>query len=512
MTVYPLSATKGAGFALPFSLRFLRHQRDYTCCIIQLMKINRSPITGHKNRPYTPAYSQMYSGYMALVSWIPCIPWIPLILSILAFTGYSIKHQVSRDKTLNIRPSSRKGLRECSIRITTQAKIYLSSTWRERQEVMTANSKISGQASGFARINTYCNIYSGKAIDVLQEVNKKGMSIVETIVNLRLSKEGRIIIKDDKDGDIEVRLFNVERVNLNVHSRKLLDMLLMKLSDQLPYGEEATRRTIVEVFDITVTLDEFMKLCGLSDRKNARDHFRAAAECLFSLYMTFDYEVSETIGKRRKRTKKHFSSYLLDSTEETRTLDKDPVIDSRICVAFSVKLFEYLCTRYIMPLNIKIFAINPRNHPHAYTIFRYLSEIYRVRMNRGQETRIAVKTLLEKACPELPTVDEINNRHYEERHYARNIMKPVERDLYALMNIYGLITWEYTHKGGEPLTDDELGYSEEYGLTDDREYPYSFNEWLHFNIDFTLPDYPDTTERVKKYLAGKRKRAAAKKD
>ena len=377
-----------------------------------------------------------------------------------------------------------------------------ASTWRERQDFMPTNRKLSGQESQNARINTYVNIYSPNAMNVLQKVNKKGMSIVETIVNLRLSKEGRIIIKDDKDGDIEVRLFNVERVNLNVHSRKLLDMLLMKLSDQLPYGQEATRRTIVEVFDITVTLDEFMKLCGLSDRKNARDHFRAAAECLFSLYMTFDYEVWETIGKRRKRTKKHFSSYLLDSTEETRTLDKDPVIDSRICVAFSVKLLEYLCTRYIMPLNIKIFAINPRNHPHAYNIFRHLSEVYRVKMNRGQEARISVEALL-KACPELPTVNEI--REKGNREYWQKIYEPVQRDLDALEEIYGLITWEYTHKNGSPLTDYELAH-------------YSFDEWQKFMIDFTLPDYPDTglplkeTERVKKYLAGKRKHAAAKKD
>lgn len=260
----------------------------------------------------------------------------------------------------------------------------------------------------------------------------------------------------------------------------------------------------MEAFDITVTLSEFMKLCGLSDKKNARDHFRTAAECLFSLYMTFDYQVWENTGKRRKRVKKHFSAYLLDSTEETRTLDKDPVIDSRICVAFSVKLLEYLCTRYIMPLNIKIFAINPYNHPHAYNILRHLSEVYRVRMNKRQDeeqkVRIAVETLL-KACPELPTVDKV--RDNQNRKYWEKIYEPVQRDLDALEEIYGLITWEYTHKNGEPFSDEELGFSGAKG--------YSFYEWLHFNIDFTLPDYPDTTERVKKFLAGKRRRAAANK-
>ena len=441
----------------------------------------------------------MFRGYMASVLWIPWILRIPWILSILAFTGDFLKLYflpVSRDKTNHQRPRGQKGLRECK-------NINLFPITGERQNLMTASKISAGHNSEHAREHTSTHQYSGNIIDILQNVNKKGMHIMETFNQFGISKEGRITIKGE-NGDIEVRLFNFERVNLNVHSRKLLDMLLMKLSEQLPYGEEATRRAIVDKFDVTITLKEFMKLCALSDRKNAREQLRAAAECLISIYMTFDYKVWEGTGKRRKSVKKHFSSYLLDSTEETRTLDKDPVIDSRICVAFSVKLLEYLCTRYIMPVNIKIFTINPQKNPHAYTIARHLSEVYRVRMNKGQPPRIAVKTLLEKACPELPTVDEINDRHYEERHYARNIMLPFERDLDAIADIYGLVDWHYTHENGAPLTDEELGLNGEKG--------YSFEDWLTFMIDFTLPDYPDTTDRVRKYQAAKRRRAAAQKE
>ena len=370
-----------------------------------------------------------------------------------------------------------------------------ASTEAERKAVMPKSTKITGQDSQNAIINTYVNIYSGKAIDVLQEVNKKGMHIVEGIVNFRLSKEGHITIMGDC-GDIEVKLFNYDRVNLNVQSRKLLDMLLMKLSEQLPYGEEGIKKATLEVLRITVTLDEFMKMFGLSDKKNARDQFRAAAECMFSIYMTFDYEVFQNTGKRRKRVKKHFSAYLLEATVETRNLDSDPIINSEISFRFGPSLMEYLCTRYIMPIDINIFKINPHKNPHAYNIARHLSEVYRVRMNKGQPPRISVEALL-KACPELPTVDEI--RENENRKYWEKIHDPVERDLDVIADIYGLIDWHYTHSNGEPLTDSELAN-------------YSFEDWLHFMIDFTLPDYPDSTDRIKKYLAGKRKRAAAKKE
>jgi len=343
--------------------------------------------------------------------------------------------------------------------------------------------KTKGQDSDNAHKNKN-NQFSGKAIEILQSVNKKGMQIMETFNQFGfISKEGRIIIKDNT-GDVEVKLFNYERVDLNVQSRKLLDMLLMKLSQQLPYGEEGIKKATLEVLRVNITLYEFMTLCGLSDKKNAREQFRKASECMFSIFMTFDYEVWNGTGKHRKKLKKHFSAYLFEATIETRTLQTDPIINSEISFRFGPSLMEYLCTRYIMPIDINIFRINPHKNPHAYNLARHLSEVFRVRMSKGQPHHISVEALL-KACPELPAVDEIKSRAYEERHYDRHIMLPVERDLDAIADIYGLVDWHYTHSKGEPLTDEELTN-------------YSFEDWLNFMIDFTLPDYPEAKGKVKK--------------
>ena len=363
-----------------------------------------------------------------------------------------------------------------------------ASTEEKRQDYMSDSRQDK---------HTFATQFSGYAIDALQEVRQKDMSIRETLTNV-ISKEGRIIIKGEVS-DIEVRLGNFERVNLNVQSRKLLDILLVKLSEQLPYGEEGIMKANIQVLRITITLDEFMALCGLSDRKNARDQFRAAAECLISLYMTFDYEVWQQAGKRRKSLKKHFSAYLFEATIETRNLETDPVVNSEIDFRFGPSLIEYLCTRYIMPVDINIFKINPHKNPHAYNLARHLSEVYRVRMNKGQPPRISVKTLL-SACPELPTVEEL--REKGNREYWQKIYEPVERDLDAIADIYGLVDWHYCHSNGIPLTDAELGLNGEKG--------YSFDEWLTFMIDFTLPDYPDTTARRRKYQERRGRRAAAK--
>mgnify|MGYP002625208067 CR=1 FL=1 len=344
----------------------------------------------------------------------------------------------------------------------------------ERQALMPSTKIITGKASTAAH-EEYRLQYSGEAIEVLQNTAMKGIHTMEGLNQFGLSLEGRVIIKD-KDGDVEVRLFNIERVNLNVQAKKLLDMLLMKLSEKLPYGKEGIKKATLKDCRLVVTLDEFMILCSLSDRKNAREQFRKATEALFSIYMTFDYTTWEVKGKRRKSVKHHFSSYIIDGTDEVRTLDKDPVVDSRITVGFSPMLIEYLCKKYLMPVNIKIFAINPRTNPHAYTLARHLAEVYRIRMNKGQPPRISVRTLLETSCPELSSVEEV--REKEHRKYWEKIYKPVQRDLDAIADTYGLVDWHYCHRNGEPLSDEELAN-------------HNFEDWLDFMIEFTLPDYPE---------------------
>ena len=345
----------------------------------------------------------------------------------------------------------------------------------------------TGQTSLVAH-EEYIKSRGGKAIDALQKTNDRGMIAMEVLGSEGIREEGSI----RADG-IEIRLGNWGRVNMNVQTRKLLDLVLAKITAQVPYGENATRHALVDTFEVTITLAEFMEIEGLKDKRNAREQFRAAAECIISLSLNFDYETFKGTGKHRKLVKEHFGYYLLEGTTERRTLEKDPIVNSEIVFTFSIKVLEYFCTRHILPLNIKLFRINPKTHPHAYNIGRKLMEHFNANAWKGEPVRLSIKSLI-AYCPELPSVEEV--REKEHRKYREKIQEPVQRELDALADEYGIIeSWHYCHSGGVPLSDEELAN-------------HNFKDWLDFQIEFTLPDYPDITERRKKFLAKKKKHAA----
>ena len=327
----------------------------------------------------------------------------------------------------------------------------------------------------------------GKAVDALHKTSTRRMRAMEVLDSEGIRKEGVLTV----DG-IEIRLCNWGRVNMNVHARRLLDLVLAKITAQVPYGEAATRYAIVDTFEVKVTLKEFMKMFGLSDKKNAREQFRAAGECLISLSLKFDYEIYKGTGRSRKAVKEHFSYYLLEGTTEMRTLEKDPVVNSEITFTFSVKVLEYLCTRNILPLNIKLFRLNPHTNPHAYGIGRKLMEHYNANAYKGEPVRLSVRCLLPH-CPELPTVEEL--RETGNREYWQKIYEPVQRDLDALEECGIIASYHYCHSYGIPLTEEELA-------------TFTFEDWTEFLIEFTLPDYPIQEERRRKYMARKRMRAA----
>lgn len=345
-----------------------------------------------------------------------------------------------------------------------------------------------GQDAVFAH-EEYINARGGKAVDALHKTSTRRMNTMEVLDSDDIRKEGCIKV----DG-IEIRLCNWGRVNMNIQARKLLDVVLAKITAQVPYGEEATRHAIVDTFEVKVTLKEFMALCGLTDKRNARDQFRAAGECMISLSLKFDYETYKGTGRSRKPVKEHFSYYLLEGTTERRTLEADPVVNSQITFTFSVKVLEYFCTRNILPLNIKLFRLNPHNNPHAYNIGRKLMEHFNANAYKGEPVRLSVKSLI-AYCPELPTVEEI--RETGNREYWQKIYEPVQRDLDALEEAGIIASYHYCHSFGIPLTDEELDN-------------YTFNDWLDFLIEFTLPDYPIQEERRRKYLARKKRKSTHK--
>lgn len=309
---------------------------------------------------------------------------------------------------------------------------------------------------------------TAKAISELQRVDQRRMKIM---IDLDGKQEGRIEING-----IVFTLGCINTARLNVNARILLDYLLTRFSEIAPFGAGATPETVFKISSITVTLDEFMVMRGLKDKKYARAQFREAAHTLLNIGIKFDYIFNREKGrgKTRKTIKEsaHVDGYIFICNVGFRTNDDEPLRNSRIIFDMNPKLLCYLCNRRVMPVDVRMFAINPQKNPHSYNIMRKLTEHYRMNAKKKNEPiRISVRAMLEY-CPELLKVDEVNDRHQ-----AQLIMKPVDRDLNALEETYGLIKQQYSHSKGKALTNEEL-----------KKMP--FETWLGLMIEFYLPDYP----------------------
>ena len=297
-------------------------------------------------------------------------------------------------------------------------------------------------------------------------------------------QEGRITING-----ITFTLGSFNTTKYNVNTRILLDYLLTRFSEIAPFGAGVTLQDICKIaFDIEITLKDFMNMRGLKDKKNARVQFREAAHTLLNVGMKFDYTITREKG--RGKTKKtieeqaRVDGYMFITTVGIRTGDEDPLRNSRIYFDMNPKLMYYLCNRSIMPVDVRMFTINPHDNPHSYNIMRKLMEHYDTNATKKNEpVRISIRRLLDY-CPELLKIDQVKNRVH-----AQLIMKPVDRDLNALEDTYGLIKHQYSHRKGKTLTDDELENM-------------PFETWLDLMIEYYLPDYP--VEKAKKVRTRKK--------
>jgi hypothetical protein len=266
--------------------------------------------------------------------------------------------------------------------------------------------------------------------------------------------------------NVRIELSNFDALCITDNMRKLFDILTISLTKQIPYG--ATAEQILNGRCVSLSVDEYMNLCALTDRKEARKQLRSNAETLYNLSIEWD-EKSKVINPetgKRKYIKRHWKARLLDKkgTEETIT-------DGRIVVYFSVDIAEYLSKAYIMQYNLQALTIDTNKYRHAFCMYRKLYLYYNENIIRHKNIRISVEALL-KAC-DIPTPDEVKDRHYKQQ-----IIDPFERNLLALKNVYGLIYWHYCNSGGEPLTDEQ-------------QTAYNFNDWQNWLIEYTLPNFPE---------------------
>ena len=270
---------------------------------------------------------------------------------------------------------------------------------------------------------------------------------------------------------------------------RTMDLLLIRLAEviHLKAPSEILKGTGL----FTISLNEYMELCGLSDRKNAREQLSKSLQYLYHTSATWEdiiYYDIET-GEKLKTPEAHkFDSRLLISIGDPL----QPIENGRAIVELHPKFVQALSQGQIALLPRYILKINTHKHPHAYRIARFLALYQSMNLEKGNEHRISVKSILDK-LPEIPSYEEVMATS---KKVSQLIINPVERDLNALQDEYKGIKWHYCNSKGEPLTDEQLEN-------------YSYSDWITWLIEFEHINYPPQEERRKK-LQERRKEKSKK--
>jgi len=263
-----------------------------------------------------------------------------------------------------------------------------------------------------------------------------------------------------KSGDLSILIEHFDELTrgLETSTHQLFDFLIRQFTHS---GGQSPL--------IQIPLKEYMDKRGLKDEKEARRQVNADLETLRNIKLTF---TDKKAG--------YVDTYLFGGEKGIK--------NSVIYFSLSRTFYAILKGYPIMPMPDALYKIDSRYYRHAYSMGRALLTHKRMNAGKGNENRIAVKTLL-TACPLLPKYESLDKSRGE---ISRKIIEPFEQNLNHLEDL-GVLTWGYCHSGGEPMTAEEEERAE-------RGMPYDlFSDLL---IQFDMKDYPDQA----KLLGGKSRR------
>lgn len=243
-----------------------------------------------------------------------------------------------------------------------------------------------------------------------------------------------------------------ELAGFKTSTYQLLDALTVKLT------ETGTKSPTV-----AISLDEYMSMRKLKDKKEARKQVAQDLDILFNAKISFK--------EKRKRGK-------APDFHDIRIVSDKGIKNGVITVSFGAAFYNILLGYPVMPYPAQLWALDSKRNPNSFYFLRKIAEHKNMNAGKKNEDIISVSTLLQSA-PFLPAYDEVMET---DRKLTHRIIDPFERDLDALRDT---LKWTYCHSNNTPLTDEELKVLD-----------YSTFTSLLIKVEWNT--YPDQTKRLKK--------------
>lgn len=317
------------------------------------------------------------------------------------------------------------------------------------QELQAFSSPLSQPLAPNSYTSSFSTIRQGNFTNSFTKLRPRAENTeVDDITGAALVKQGDLVITFPQFDGLQ---------GLKTSTYRLLDAMTVALT------ESGAKSPLV-----TISLEEYMRKCGLSDRKEARKQANADLEALFNIRATY----KEKSRRGRKRDPEGAVGYLDMRICEAKGISRSGIIT----FTFGGTFFNILKGYPVMPYPPQLWRLSSKYNPNSYYLLRKISEHKNMNAGKKNEDTISVKTLLDVAVY-LPTYEEVMSGN---RNVSGRIIEPFERDMDALDET---LTWEYCHTNGVPLTDQEAA-ALDYGI------------FSKLNVRIHWRDYPDQTARL----------------
>ena len=320
--------------------------------------------------------------------------------------------------------------------------------------------------------NFFSVIKHGTATRKLAKIrtNKKDISKIDISGTLQIKSDSFMV---------EVKNF-MKVAGIRTSTQQLFDALKLTLvSKNIPNAS----------IPVKLPLAEYMTMRGLKDEKTARKQINEDLLTLSNITISFTQQLEHN------KQKDYMNIKLIGSSAIKRgfiTVFIDPVF------------FEILSNYPILQYPKQALELNSNNNPNSYNLLLKIADHRNLNVDKSNKFRLKVRTLL-KECTYIPSYEEVAKT---DRHFKRRIIEPLERDLNACDKTF---TWEYCHKNGAPLTEEEIDSIEH----DDNIKIYDI--WIELEVNFYWREYPDETarleriaEKIQEQEASKKKKAKSK--
>lgn len=355
----------------------------------------------------------------------------------------------------------------------------LTQAYREKLEGTSAeNSKVTGiwdKPYSFLRQNNATNVFHS-----VGRLNSSRGSLSLGWNGQATYTQGNLTISIPHYEELLKNSTIGKKGEINTSAKKLLDIasILFTRNEHNP--------------SVEFPLDDFMKLCGLSDKKEARKQVNTALEMLFDMCISYDD------SKNKSKSKNYM---------DMRIIDDKGIKNGIIFLHFAHTYAEMLADCSVMPYPLAMLqASKGTKNRNSFYIARRISAHVFMNTGKTNERRISIRTLIE-AAPFLATEEEVRTT---DRRFTDRITTPFMADLEEAFTALGIGSegYELHYAGGEKIPDKELT---------SLKYETFINAYVWFD---ELPEYPSQEQRLEtikaikqaKLTATKKKRKTKKKE